>query len=59
MWKKRKLLFHECMVLKPQEAEEIWRVTKSTRKLLQMHNQEHPVGLYHHRLVRQLLRPQP
>ena len=29
-----------------------------TLKLLQMHNREHPVGLYH-RLVRQLLRPQP
>ena len=26
-------------------------------KLLQMHNREHPVGLYYH-LVRQLLRPQ-
>ena len=44
--------------LQPQEAEEIWLVTKSTHKLLQMHNREHPVGLYHH-LVRQLLRPQP
>ena len=41
-----------------QEAEEIWLVTKSTHKLLQMHNREHPVGLYH-RLVRQLLRQQP
>ena len=29
-------------------------VTKNTHKLLQMHSQEHPVGLYHH-LVRQLL----
>ena len=44
--------------LQPQEAEEIRLVTKSTHKLLQMHNREHPVGLYH-RLVRQLLRPQP
>ena len=44
--------------LQPQEAEEIWFVTKSTHKLLQMHNREHPGGLYH-RLVRQLLRPQP
>ena len=44
--------------LQPQEAEEIWLVTKSTHKLLQMHNREHPGGLYH-RLVRQLLRPQP
>ena len=44
--------------LQPQEAEEIWLVTKSTHKLLQMYNREHPVGLYH-RLVRQLLRPQP
>ena len=42
----------------PQEAEEIRLVTKSTHKLLQMHNREHPGGLYH-RLVRQLLRPQP
>ena len=44
--------------LQPQEAEEIWLVTKSTHKPLQMHNREHPVGLYH-RLVRQLLRPPP
>ena len=42
----------------PQEAEEIWLVTKSTEKLLEMHNRELPVGLYHC-LVRQLLRPQP
>jgi hypothetical protein len=42
----------------PQEAEEIRLVTKNTHKLLQMHNREHPVGLYH-RLVRQLLRPEP
>ena len=28
-------------------------VSKSTHKLLQMHNREHPVGLYH-RLVQQL-----
>ena len=41
-----------------QEAEEIRLVTKSIHKLLQMHNREHPVGLYH-RLVRQMLRPQP
>ena len=33
-------------------------VTKNTHKLLQMHNREHPVGLYHH-LVWQLLRPPP
>ena len=44
--------------LQPQEAEEICLVTKNTHKPLQMHNREHPVGLYH-RLVRQLLRPQP
>ena len=44
--------------LQPQEAEEIRLVTKSTHKLLQMHNREHPGGLYH-RLVRQLLHPQP
>ena len=44
--------------LQPQEAEEIWLVTKNTHKRLQMHNREHPVGLYH-RLVRQLLHPQP
>ena len=44
--------------LQPQEAEEIWLVTQNPDKLLQMHNREHPVGLYH-RLVRQLLRPQP
>jgi hypothetical protein len=44
--------------LQPQEAEEIWLVTKNTHKPLQMHNREHPVGPYH-RLVRQLLRPQP
>ena len=31
-------------------------VTKNTHKLLQMHNREHPVGLYH-RLERQLLCP--
>ena len=30
----------------------------SPKTLLQMHNREHPVVLYH-RLVRQLLRPQP
>ena len=41
----------------------LWRLKKfglspKTLKLLQMHNREHPVGLYH-RLVRQLLRPQP
>ena len=28
----------------PQEAEEIWLVTKNTHKLLQLHNREHPVG---------------
>ena len=44
--------------LQPQEAEEIWLVTKSTHKLLQMHNRAHPGGLYH-RLVRQLHRQQP
>ena len=44
--------------LQPQEAEEIQLVTKNTHRLLQMHNREYPVGLYH-RLVRQLLRPQP
>ena len=33
-------------------------LSPKTLKLLQMHNREHPVGL-HHRLVRQLLRPQP
>ena len=32
--------------LQPQEAEEIWLVTKNTHKLLQMHNREHSVGLY-------------
>ena len=32
-------------------------LSPKTLKLLQMHNQEHPVGLYHC-LVRQLLRPQ-
>ena len=32
--------------LLPQEAEEIWLVTENTHKLLQMHNREHPVGLY-------------
>ena len=31
---------------------------KTHHKLLQMHNREHPVRLYH-RLVRQLLCPQP
>ena len=31
---------------------------KTCQKLLQMHNREHPGGLYH-RLVLQLLRPQP
>jgi hypothetical protein len=44
--------------LQPQEAEEIQLVAKSIHKLLQMHNREHPAGLYH-RLVWQLLRPQP
>ena len=44
--------------LHPQEAGEIWLVTENTHKLLQMHNREHPVGLYQ-RLVWQLLRPQP
>ena len=33
-------------------------LSPKTHKLLQMHNLEHPVGLYH-RLVRQLLHPQP
>jgi hypothetical protein len=33
-------------------------LSPKTLKLLQMHNQEHPVRLYH-RLVQQLLRPQP
>ena len=42
--------------LQPQVAEEIRLVTKNTHKPLQMHNREHPVGLYH-RLVQQLLRP--
>ena len=42
--------------LQPQEAEEIRLVTKNIHKLLQMHNHEHPFGLYH-RLVRQLLCP--
>ena len=41
--------------LQPQEAEEIWLVTKYT---LQMHNREHPVRLYR-RLVWQLHHPQP
>ena len=45
-----------AMVLQPQEAEDIWLVTKNTQKLLQMHNRELPVGLYR-RLVQQLLRP--
>ena len=40
------------------QSEEIWLVTNLTHTLLQMHNQEHPVGLYH-RLVWQPLRPQP
>ena len=44
--------------LQTQEAEEIWLVIKNIHKLLQMHNREHPVGLYH-RLVWQLLCPQP
>ena len=44
--------------LQPLDAEEICLVTENTHKLLQMHNREHPVELYH-RLVRQLLRPQP
>ena len=39
--------------LQPREAEEIWLYTKNTHKLLQVHNREYPVGLYH-RLVRQL-----
>ena len=43
--------------LQPQEAEEIWLVTQNPDKLLQMHNREHSVGLYHS-LVRQLHRPQ-
>ena len=30
--------------LQPEEAEEMWPVTKNTHKLLQMHNREHPVG---------------
>ena len=33
-------------------------MSPKTLKLVQMHNWEHPVGLYH-RLVRQLQRPQP
>ena len=33
-------------------------LSPNTHKLLQMHNREHPVGLYH-RLVRQLCRPKP
>jgi hypothetical protein len=40
------------------EPEEMWLVTENPDKLLQMHNREHPVGLYHN-LVRQLHRPQP
>ena len=44
--------------LQPQEAEEMCPVTQNPDKLLQMHNREHPVGLYHS-LVRQLHRPQP
>jgi hypothetical protein len=32
-------------------------LSPKTLKHLQMHNREHPVGLYH-RLVEQLLRPQ-
>jgi hypothetical protein len=36
---------------------EIWLVTKNTHKLLQVHNREHHVRLYHH-LVRKLLRQQ-
>ena len=43
--------------LQPQEAEEICLVTQNPDQLLQMHNREHPVGLYHS-LVRQLHRPQ-
>jgi hypothetical protein len=42
----------------PQEAEEMWLVTPNPDKPLQMHNQEHPVGLYHS-LVQQLHRTQP
>ena len=44
--------------LHPQEADEICLVTQNPEKLLQMHNREHPVGLYHS-LVWQLHRPQP
>ena len=44
--------------LQPLEAEKIWLVTQNPDKLLQMHNRQHPVGLYHC-LVRQLFRPQP
>ena len=44
--------------LEPQQAEEISLVTQNPDKLLQMHNREHPVGLYHS-LVQQLHRPQP
>ena len=43
--------------LQPQEAEEIWLVVQNPDKLLQMHNREHPVRLYHS-LVRQVHRPQ-
>jgi hypothetical protein len=45
------------MPLQPQDAEETWLVTQNPDKLLQMHNKEHPIGLYHS-LVRQLHRPQ-
>uniref|UniRef100_A0A4W5MM47 Fas-binding factor 1 C-terminal domain-containing protein n=1 Tax=Hucho hucho TaxID=62062 RepID=A0A4W5MM47_9TELE len=34
------------------------QLAEQQRQLEKMHNREHPVGLYH-RLVRQLLRPQP
>ena len=43
--------------LQPQEAEEMWLVTQNPDKLLQMHNWEHHVGLYHS-LVQQLHHPQ-
>ena len=36
----------------------MWLVTQNPDKLLQMHNREHPVGLYH-RQVRQLHNASP
>jgi hypothetical protein len=47
----------ETAPLQPKEAEEICLVTQNHDKLLQMHNRERPVRLYHS-LVGQLHRPQ-